>query len=202
MKSRTESRTPLDCRSTHFAKRRLPRFHSACHSLPRRRTTEWPVCDGCAVRSTTRTSASASSGWSSPRGSAPPHFRPVDRRRAARTLRGLFLSRGSRIAPSRSAASRAYFDALVESAGAAHSSPTPGSEEAALADFQRRGFFLDVAVECALDSLPDPALAIQRAAPQSFAACSVSYKPKSIALLSPPTLPLIPLFRENGWATI
>jgi hypothetical protein len=100
----------------------------------------------------------------------------------------------------RSPASRAYFDALLESAGAAHSSPTQGSEEAALADFQRQGFFLIGAIECALDNLPDPAFAIQRAAPAILRRVNVSYKPKSIALLSPQTLPLVALFRENGWA--
>jgi hypothetical protein len=98
----------------------------------------------------------------------------------------------------RSAASRAYFDALVQCAP--HSAP-PQNEEAALTDFQRRGFFLIGAIECALENLPDPALATQRAAPAILRRVNVSYKPKCIALLSPQTQPLVPMFRENGWAS-
>jgi hypothetical protein len=100
----------------------------------------------------------------------------------------------------RSPASRAYFDALVESAGT-HSCSAETSEEAALADFQRRGFFLIGAIECALENLPHRALAIERAAPGILRRVQVSYKPRSVALLSPQTQPLVPLFQENGWAS-
>jgi hypothetical protein len=100
----------------------------------------------------------------------------------------------------RSPASRVYFDALVQSASAAPSSSAQMSEEAALADFQRRGFFLIGAIECALENLADPALAIQRAAPAILRRVNVSYKPKSIVLLSPQTQPLVPMFQENGRA--
>jgi hypothetical protein len=100
----------------------------------------------------------------------------------------------------RSPASRAYFDALLQSAGAAHDSPSERSEQAALADFQRRAFFLIGAIECALENLPDPGVAIQRAAPTVLRRVNISYKPKSIALLSPQTQPLVAMFQENGWA--
>jgi hypothetical protein len=63
----------------------------------------------------------------------------------------------------RSPASRDYFDGLVKCAGVVPS--TEMNEDAALAEFQRHGFFLIGAVECALESSSDPARAIERAAP-------------------------------------
>jgi hypothetical protein len=98
----------------------------------------------------------------------------------------------------RSPASRTYFDALVKCAGAA---PKPGmTEEAALAEFQRRGLFLIGAVECALDGNADPAKAIELALPAVLRRVKVSYKPKSIAFLSPHTEALVRAFQANDWA--
>jgi len=98
----------------------------------------------------------------------------------------------------RSPASRAYFDALVKCAGVA---PGPEmNEDAALAEFQRRGFFLIGAVECALESHIDPAQAIERAAPVVLRRVKVSYKPRSVAFLSPSTQVLVPVFQANDWA--
>ena len=97
----------------------------------------------------------------------------------------------------RSPASREYFDALVKCAGAAPGSET--TEEAALAEFQRHGFFLIGAVECALENHGDPAKAIERAAPGLLRRVNVSYKPKSVAFLTPLTEALIPIFQANGW---
>jgi hypothetical protein len=101
----------------------------------------------------------------------------------------------------RSSASRAYFDALVGCAGVAPGSHTGMNEQAALAEFQRRGLFLIGAIECALENHPDPAQAIERAASAILRRVNVSYKPKSIALLSPRTQPLVQMFQENGWAS-
>ncbi len=98
----------------------------------------------------------------------------------------------------RSPASRAYFDALVKCAGAAVGSEL--TEEAALAEFQRHGFFLIGAVECALESQEDAVKAIERAASGILRRVSISYKPKSIALLSPQTQQLVHMFQANGWA--
>jgi hypothetical protein len=97
----------------------------------------------------------------------------------------------------RSPASRAYFDALVKCAGV-----TVGpalNEEAALAEFQRHGFFLIGAVECAIEGQGDAVKAIERAAPGILRRVNVSYKPKSIALLSPQTQGLVLMFEANGW---
>jgi hypothetical protein len=100
----------------------------------------------------------------------------------------------------RSPAARTYFDALLRCAGAASGQPSPATEEAALAEFQRHGFFLIGAVECPLESHPDAARAIERAAPTVLRRVNVSYKPKSIALLSSGTQPLIEALQANGWA--
>ncbi len=98
----------------------------------------------------------------------------------------------------RSPASRAYFDNLVKCAGAV---PGPGmTEEAALAEFQRHGFFLIGAIECAVEGDGELAKAIERAAPMVIRRVKVSYKPKSVAFLSPATEALIPLFQANDWA--
>jgi hypothetical protein len=97
----------------------------------------------------------------------------------------------------RSPASRAYFDALVKCAAAAAGPEL--NEEAALAEFQRRGFFLIGAVECALEGQSAAVTAIERAAPGILRRVNVSYKPKSIAFLSPQTQALVPMFQANGW---
>ncbi len=97
----------------------------------------------------------------------------------------------------RSPASRAYFDALVKCAGAAVGPDL--NEEAALAEFQRHGFFLIGAVECAPENPGDAVRAIERAAPGILRRVNVSYKPKSIAFLSPQTQGLVPIFQAGGW---
>lgn len=101
----------------------------------------------------------------------------------------------------RSPASRAYFDSLTKCAGLAPGSDSKAGEDAALAEFQRRGFFLIGAIECPLDNLLDPQNAIDRAAPAVLRRITVSYKPKSIVLLSPLTQLLVRVFQEGGCAS-
>ncbi len=109
-----------------------------------------------------------------------------------------YFYRAARDRAERSPAARAYFDALVKCAGVA---PGPGmTEEAALAEFQRRGLFLICAVECTLENNADPVKAIELAAPAVLRRVKVSYKPRSVALLSPSTRPLIAAFHANDWA--
>lgn len=98
----------------------------------------------------------------------------------------------------RSAVSREYFDMLLKCAGV-----TPGpemNEDAALAEFQRHGFFLIGAVECALEGRSHPEEALERAASALLRRVNVSYKPKSVAFLSPLTQGLVPMFQANGWS--
>jgi hypothetical protein len=97
----------------------------------------------------------------------------------------------------RSPASHAYFDALTQLAGSVTGDAL--SEDAMLVEFQRCGFFLVCAVECALDCLQDPENAIERMAPAILRRVKISYKPKSVALLSAHTQGLIPAFEGNGW---
>src|ERR1700728_3131303 len=89
----------------------------------------------------------------------------------------------------RSPAGRDYFDALMNSAGV--DADAQSNEEAALAEFQRRGFFLIGAIECAPANPADTPRIIERAAPTLLRRVKVSYKPKSIAMLSSATQPLI-----------
>jgi hypothetical protein len=108
-----------------------------------------------------------------------------------------FFYRAANERSERSPASREYFDELVRCASAA---PGPGmSEEAALAEFQRRGLFLIGAVECSLEGQSNPEQAIERAASTILRRVNVSYKPKFVALLSPLTQALAPMFQANGW---
>jgi len=98
-------------------------------------------------------------------------------------------------------ASRPYFDALMKCAGLAPGSDLRAGEDAALAEFQRRGFFLIGAIECPLTNRPDPQAAIERAAPALLRRVRVSYHPKSVVLLSPLTQPLVQAFEDYGCAS-
>jgi hypothetical protein len=72
-------------------------------------------------------------------------------------------------------------------------------EDTSLAEFQRHGFFVVGALECALDGPGDPAKAIEGAAGVLLRRVNVSYKPKLIAFLSGKTQSLVPIFQANGW---
>jgi hypothetical protein len=98
----------------------------------------------------------------------------------------------------RSPAGREYFEALINSVGVdAHAQP---NEETALAEFQRRGFFLIGAIECALADPVGAQAVIERAAPTLLRRVKISYKPKSIAILSAATQPLVAAFQQSDWA--
>lgn len=109
-----------------------------------------------------------------------------------------YFYRVSKDRAARSPAARAYFDELARCAGT-----TPGpdlDEESALAEFQRRGFYLIGAIECPQEDPAESASAIERAAPILLRRIQVSYKPKSLVLLSQLTQGLVPMFQANGWA--
>jgi hypothetical protein len=97
----------------------------------------------------------------------------------------------------RSPAAREYFDALMAGAGVDRRSH--GSEESALAEFQRHGFFLIGAIECAPPAQVDVRTLVRAASPTLLRRVQVSYKPKSIALLSLLTQPLVALFEQSPW---
>ncbi|HXO88909.1 MAG TPA: hypothetical protein VN885_09675 [Candidatus Acidoferrales bacterium] len=109
-----------------------------------------------------------------------------------------YFYRAAASSSDRSSAGREYFDALMNSAGVdAHAQP---NDETALAEFQRRGFFLIGAVECALANPLDAQKAIEHAAPTLLRRVKISYKPKSIAMLSVATQPLVAAFQQSDWA--
>ena len=97
----------------------------------------------------------------------------------------------------RSLVSRMYFDEIVKSAGIPLNADM--KEEAALAEFQHRGFFLAYAVECPVDSEEALSAALNRLGPVMVKRVNASYKPKYIAPISSPMGELAPLFELSGW---
>lgn len=89
----------------------------------------------------------------------------------------------------RSIAARMYFTELAKLAGARAAAEM--NDEAILAEFQRRGFFLAHAVECPIDGEDQLAQAVQRFAPTVLLRVQTSHKPKHIILISQPTEELI-----------
>jgi hypothetical protein len=94
----------------------------------------------------------------------------------------------------RSPESKNYFDAVMKAAGIDLNSQP--NEESALTEFQRRGFFLAGAIDCA----PANPAAIERNAATLLRRVKVSYQPKSIALISPLTQPLVARIQQQTGA--
>lgn len=111
----------------------------------------------------------------------------------------------------RSASSWMFFQELMYGAGL--ESDSLASEEAALAEFQHRGFYLAYACECPLEE-GDLGNGQKTTMPlsgkdlaQSFGITMTkriqfSYKPKRIVLLSRATRDLIPLFEKAGFGDL
>jgi hypothetical protein len=104
----------------------------------------------------------------------------------------------------RSLAGQNYFNELAKLTGATAESAAAAESvcerEAALAEFQRRGFFLTHAVECPMDDPAELRAAIQRSTPTILLRIRTSYKPKQVALISEPTSALIDPFRAADWS--
>ena len=97
----------------------------------------------------------------------------------------------------RSVVARMYFDEIVKSAGIATGADL--NEEAALAEFQHRGFFLAYTVECPVGPPEALSAALNDMAPVMVKRVNASYKPKYIAPISPSMEELTPLFELSGW---
>jgi hypothetical protein len=97
----------------------------------------------------------------------------------------------------RSAAAQAYFNELAKLSGGTLGSAA--QTEPVLAEFQRRGFFLTSAVECAIGDPEDLNAAVRRLAPIVLRRVQTSYKPKYVVLISDPTSALIEPFGRGGW---
>jgi hypothetical protein len=104
----------------------------------------------------------------------------------------------------RSLAGQNYFNELAKLTGATAASAAPAESvcerEAALAEFQRHGFFLIYAVECPIEDPAELRASIRRSAQTVLLRVRTSYKPKHIALISEPTSALIDPFRAAGWS--
>lgn len=111
---------------------------------------------------------------------------------------GDYFYRAAASPSDRSSTGRRYFDALMNCAGV--DAPAQPNDETALAEFQRRGFFLIGAIECALANSVDAQKAIEQVAPTLLRRVKISYKPKSIAMLSLATQPLVVAFQQSEWA--
>jgi len=97
----------------------------------------------------------------------------------------------------RSVGSRMYFDEIMKCLGPPSSREL--KEESALADFQRRGYFLVHAVECPVENDEDLEESLRRHVPGVVRRVQSSYKPKSILLLSQPTYHLVEPLQSAGW---
>ena len=115
-----------------------------------------------------------------------------------------FLYRATEDRFVRSSEARAYFDDLARAAGVTVTAEL--DEKAALADLQRRGFFLVSALECPAQENPAPLVQsaelesrIEKTSRTVVTRIKGSYKPKNIALLTLPTRMLIPALQAAGW---
>jgi hypothetical protein len=97
----------------------------------------------------------------------------------------------------RSVTGRMFFDEMVRGAGMTLAPEI--DEQAALAEFQRRGFFLAHAVECPIEGYLELGQAVRRFAAVVVRRIETSYKPKRVALLSHLSRELIPLLYAAGW---
>jgi len=96
----------------------------------------------------------------------------------------------------RSAASRDYFDEIAKCSGLTISPEM--SEEAALAEFQHRGFYIAHVRECPAEPTYGLDEALGRLGPVMIRRVEKSYKPKYIVLLSASLGKLIPQFERSG----
>jgi hypothetical protein len=98
----------------------------------------------------------------------------------------------------RSAQSQKFFDEINQCFGL---NPDKSlTEESALVEFQRRGFYLAYAVECPVESPEQLAAAVTSLAPTVLLRLNASYKPKLVAPISAVLQPVVSLLEGNSWA--
>ena len=95
---------------------------------------------------------------------------------------------------SRSAESVGQFAQLMKAAGIATGPQI--RQEAALADFQRGGFFMAYARECPIEGSE---VLLAHVFPTLLKRIELSYRPKRVALLSAQFLEWVPRFQAMGW---
>jgi hypothetical protein len=99
----------------------------------------------------------------------------------------------------RSLYSRMYFDELAVASGIPRDSLSALDESAALADFQRRGFFLAHVVECHIEDPQALRHAVNRLAPTLLRRLDASYKPKHVVPVGQAISEIVPFLQMSGW---
>lgn len=95
--------------------------------------------------------------------------------------------------------SRMYFDELAIASGISRDSIATLEESAALAEFQRHGFFLAHVVECPIDDSQALRHAVNRLAPTLLRRLEASYKPKYVVPIGQAISEIIPFLQMSGW---
>lgn len=156
-----------------------------------------PVCEGCGTKTDDLHIQRRAQRIELARKFRPAHIRVLFLDVAPPSRAEDFFYRAAAVRSGRSLASRMFFDELARAMGAA-----PGSEiieELALAEFERRGFFLTYALECPLEEVDQPQTAMRRIAPTAIKRVQTDHNPAYIVPLGKSTQELIRLFGLIGW---
>jgi hypothetical protein len=100
----------------------------------------------------------------------------------------------------RSVGAKEFFTAMLDAAGVPRE-PAGGNEEAALGEFQRRGFYLADAVECPVATGDELGALVARCAPTLVKRIEFSYRPKHVVAFGADRQQLIPVLRKSGVAS-
>ena len=97
---------------------------------------------------------------------------------------------------SRSTEAQEFFAEMMKVAGIAPD--VAANEEAALAEFQRRGFYLAHAVECPVATPGELNERVTRASSTLLKRIEFSYRPKHVVPVSPAVTALIPVLQKSS----
>jgi hypothetical protein len=96
---------------------------------------------------------------------------------------------------SRSADAKGFFVEMMKSAGIAHDVAT--NEEAALAEFRRRGFYLAYAVECPVSTPQELSKRIAAASSTLLKRIEFSYRPKHVVPMGAAVKAIAPVLQKS-----
>lgn len=156
-----------------------------------------PVCEGCGTKTDDLHIQRRAQRIELARKFRPAQIRALFLNAAPPSRSEDYFYRAAPVRSSRSLVSRMFFDELSRAMGAA-----PGSEiieDLALAEFERRGFFLANAIECPIEEVDQPQTAMRRIAPTVIKRVQTEYNPAYIVPLGQSTQELIRLFGLIGW---
>jgi hypothetical protein len=97
---------------------------------------------------------------------------------------------------SRSAGAKNFFIEMLHAAGIA--SDAAATEEAALAEFQRRGFYLADAIECPVATPQELSERVAQASSTILKRVEFSYRPKHVVPIGAAVKALIPLLQKSS----